>query len=393
MGDWWYYITTMTMGQISQAVRPVNEIHEKAELKTWIQREIQEDRKQQIAAYLTDQPQRFFNALVVGVYGGEPVWFPVTVGDSPNLKDIKVGDREKTAFGLLHLSGKEEIFAIDGQHRVEGIKAALTATPSLGPEELCVIFVAHHTTPAGRERTRRLFSTLNKYAKPVSKAELIALSEDDAFAIVTRRFIDDYPGLGADFVPFTKSANLPTGDVVSLTTVVALYDIVKEIAFPSGSRDRKKAEIGPPKTEQIDAIYKQAAYFWDAVKANVPEIRKVCASKPSENLVSRYRTADGGHALFRPAGMQAFVKATRILVDRGIALPTAVKKLSGAPLQLADAPWADVLWKSSTRTMLVKYGKLATNLFLHCARAKPVGGFDLVGTYRKVIENPKAKLP
>jgi DNA sulfur modification protein DndB len=392
-GDWWYYVTTMTFSQVAEAIQPVNEIHEKKELTTWIQREIQPERRQHIASYLTDQPQRFFNALVVGIYGGEPAWFPVTVGNSPNLKEVEVAERERTAFGLLSLSGAEEIFAIDGQHRVEGIKVALASKPELGTEEQCVIFVAHHTTAAGRQRTRRLFSTLNKYAKPVSKAELIALSEDDAFAIVTRRFIDDYAGLSADFVPFTKSAGLPSGDDVSVTTVVALYDLVREISFPAGSKERKSAEVGPPKTGQVEAIYKQSAAFWDALKVNVPEVKKVCASKPSDKLVSRYRTSDGGHLLFRPAGMHAFVRATRILVDRGISLPQAVKKLSAAPMQLAEAPWKDVLWKSSTGTMLVKYGKLATNIFLHCAGEKPVRGFDLVGTYRKVIEDPKANLP
>jgi len=42
---------------------------------------------------------------------------------------------------------------------------------------------------------------------------------------------------------------------------------------------------------------------------------------------------------------------------------------------------------------MVKCGKLATNMFLHCAGESPVRGFDLLGTYRKVIEGPKAKLP
>lgn len=392
-GDWWYYVTTMTFGQVAGAIQPVNKIHEKKELTTWIQREIKDERKQEIADYLTKQPQRFFNALVVGIYGGEPAWFPVAVGESPNLKEIIVKERERTAFGLLSLSGAEDIFAIDGQHRVEGIKLALTEKPDLEAEEQCVIFVSHHTTASGRERTRRLFSTLNKYAKPVSKAELIALSEDDSFAIVTRRFIDGYEGLSANFVPFTKTAAIPNGDDTSVTTVVALYDLVREISFPAGHKGRKAAEVGPPQTEKVEEIYQQSAAFWDALKANVPEIRKVCASKPEDKLVARYRTSEGGHLLFRPAGMHAFVRATRIMVDRGIPLPQAVKRLSRAPMQLSEAPWKDVLWKSSTSTMLVKYGKLATNIFLHCADEKPVRGFDLLGTYRKVIEDSKAKLP
>lgn len=35
-----------------------------------------------------------------------------------------------------------------------------------------------------RERTHRLFTTLNKSAKPVAKADIIALDEDDTMAII-----------------------------------------------------------------------------------------------------------------------------------------------------------------------------------------------------------------
>jgi DNA sulfur modification protein DndB len=391
-GDWWYYVTTMTFAQVADAIQPVNSIHEKKELTTWIQREIKQERKQEIADYLTKQPQRFFNAIVVGIYGGGPEWFPVTVGSSPNLSEIEVAERERTAFGLLRLSGSEDVFAIDGQHRVEGIKTALNNKPDLATEEQCVIFVAHHTTPDGRERTRRLFSTLNKYAKPVSKAELIALSEDDSFAIATRRFIEEYEGLSAEFVPFTKAAAIPSGDNVSVTTVVALYDLVREISFPPGSKERKAAEVGPPQADKVEAIYRQSAEFWDALKANIPEIRKICASKPEDKLVAHYRTPLGGHVLLRPAGMHAFVRATRIMVDRGAKISEAVEKLSIAPMQLSDAPWKDVLWKASTSTMLVKHGKLATNIFLDYAGETPEKRYDLLSIYRKVVEDPTAKL-
>jgi len=44
---------------------------------------------------------------------------------------------------------------------------------------------------------RRIVTTLNKYARPVSQAGLIALNDDDAFAIVTRRLIDEVPGTGS----------------------------------------------------------------------------------------------------------------------------------------------------------------------------------------------------
>jgi DNA sulfur modification protein DndB len=172
MGERWYYVTTMTFADVARWVRPVDEIHERAEFKTWLQRLVKEQRKVQIAEYLRIKPQRFFNAVVVGIYGGEPEWLPVTVDNTRKLEDVELGERQATAYGVISISGNEEIFAIDGQHRVEGIREALKAGEDLAEEELTVIFVAHKTTDEGRERTRRLFTTLNKYAKPVSQGEL-----------------------------------------------------------------------------------------------------------------------------------------------------------------------------------------------------------------------------
>ncbi len=246
MGDRWYYVTTLTFAEVVKWFKQVDQIHERQELKTWIQRLLRPERRTEIAAYLLKQNQRFFNAIVAGIYRGEPEWFPVEVNESVTLKDVKLGERQATAFGLLRISGNEDIFAIDGQHRVEGIRQALSQSNRLATEELTVIFVAHKISDKGRERTRRLFTTLNKFAKPVSKAEQIALNDDDTFAIVTRRLIDNYPGLNGEFVPLSPTANIPAGNNRCITTVIALYDLIRTIALPTGSRERKKLELGPP---------------------------------------------------------------------------------------------------------------------------------------------------
>ena len=95
--------------------------------------------------------------------------------------------------GVLRLDGTQTLFAIDGQHRVEGIKQALEDNSELGREEVSVIFVAHRNDSDGMERTRRLFTTLNRYAKPVSKSEIVALDEDDIVAITTRELVEKHP--------------------------------------------------------------------------------------------------------------------------------------------------------------------------------------------------------
>ena len=42
------------------------------------------------------------------------------------------------ALGLLVLEGTERLFAIDGQHRVVGIREAVESDPDIGKEEMVV---------------------------------------------------------------------------------------------------------------------------------------------------------------------------------------------------------------------------------------------------------------
>src|SRR5690606_37219430 len=85
MGDWTYYVALMTLRDIAAWVKRAGEIHEREELRTWIQRDITEMRLSSIANYLTSQPQRFFNAIVLGIYGGQPDWFPVNIKEKPDV--------------------------------------------------------------------------------------------------------------------------------------------------------------------------------------------------------------------------------------------------------------------------------------------------------------------
>jgi DNA sulfur modification protein DndB len=395
IGDRRYYITTMTFADVSQWIRPVDEIHERKELKSWIQRELTPVRQEEIASYLLNQPEHFFNSIVAGIYAGNPEWFPVAVGDNPSEPDLEPGDRESNAFGLLKLSGNEEIFAIDGQHRVEGIRTAIARKPSLATEEICVIFVGHATDDAGHKRTRRLFFTLNRYAKPVSQADLIALSEDDAFAIATRRMIDEYPGLDEKKVAKASGANIPTGDTASITTLVALYRSVVTITQPTKSADRRRLKQGPLQPGDGQKVFEQAAEFWDCLKRRVPQIRRVCSASEPAQVTPAYRTQDGGHLLFRPLGLRCFSEACRVLLDRGRSMPRAVLFLTRVTLQLSEQPWLHVLWNPHTKRMAeTKNALLAKNIFLHSVSEAPdPPHFDTLGNYRMVTAQPTANLP
>jgi len=224
MGDWEYYVTVMKLGKIARECRLAEEIHASKDLDDLIQRAIQDRVQKEMVPYLLNESQRFYGALVVAVYGGELEFSQVKVDEHELLNDQ---DKASYGFGLLRFDGSQTYYALDGQHRLKSIQEALPRNPDLAKEEITVIILKHEGTPAGLERTRRLFSTLNRRAKPTSAGMNIAIDEDDSIAIITRRLVKEneilkilvIPTLGSKQISPSKS-NDPY-----ITTLTALYEV------------------------------------------------------------------------------------------------------------------------------------------------------------------------
>lgn len=226
MGDWIYYVTIMNFNEIAKRLSMADEIHTSEGLKTLIQREVK-DRTKGIVEYLKSQDQRFFNSLIVGLYGGNPKYQEIILEKYNDIEEKEMIYLNKT-FGILRLDGTEKLFAIDGQHRTKAIKDSLKEKPTLGDEENTIIFVAHKNDHDGMIRTRRLFSTLNRYAKPVSKSEIIAIDEEDNCAIITRNLVEDFELL-KDIVLFNQNRSINNKNKTSFTNIIVLYDFITTI--------------------------------------------------------------------------------------------------------------------------------------------------------------------
>ena len=145
MGDTIYYATFMSFADVDIWIKQTSEIHSSEKLSRWIQRQLIRGHSEGIADYLLQQNERFFNAIVVGIYGGAPSWAPLRVAPplGDNTIEITDEDRERldASIGLLTLSGTEKLFAIDGQHRVAGIKAALKRSrDTIAGDEIVALF-------------------------------------------------------------------------------------------------------------------------------------------------------------------------------------------------------------------------------------------------------------
>jgi DNA sulfur modification protein DndB len=319
LGDWAFYSVLMTLSQVANKVSYAKEVHNSVKLSELIQRELDEkSRAGEIGKYLLTNDDRFFNSLVVAVYDGDPEWHEFQ-SLKPVSKDISLNDiayNSRYSVGYLSLSGAEKLFALDGQHRLAGIRSALKKNDKIGDDELSVIIVAHHTSDAGQKRTRKLFTTLNKTARPVSKSEIIALDEADAMAITARYLVESDSRFNDKLVHIkSKQSNLPKTDREHLITLINLYDML-EILF---AKSRKGAKAGDlkrlrPSDEELEKYFELAKRFFTLLGRNSPELNKCLVSDKPEIEIKRHRTIEGGHILYRPAGLLIYAEIVATLM-------------------------------------------------------------------------------
>jgi DNA sulfur modification protein DndB len=366
MGDWVYYTALLRLRDVVPRISLAEEIHESKSLNDLIQRALTSNSRR-IARYLLTQPQRMMSALVIGVYGGEPRWYEVAVRQNVHLEPQGIQEVEMK-LGVLQLMGTEQLFAIDGQHRVIGIREAVSERPSLGDEEVSVIFVAHDRTEDGQRRTRRLFTTLNRYAKPVSSTEKIALDEDDVVAIVTRRLLDEHPVL-FEKVSTARAVNMAARNRRSLTSLPALYqtvDVILRDRPPRAWADFKRLR---PNDADLERRYRVAAQFFSQLRAEFAPVADLAESRPEDEVAGEYRSEEGGHLLFRPVGLIALARAFDALVRAGWQRHGAIRRLARIPMQLAAAPWAGVIWDPTLHRMITnkEVQSLAVDLLVYGA--------------------------
>jgi len=377
VGDWNYYVTTLSFNEVSELIKAPDEIHERKNLAEWIQREAIDSHSEALSTYIVGNPQRFLGSLIVGVYGGSPNWTPlnVHVPEDEGIPDDQL-KRIEGRLGLLRLSGAESLFAIDGQHRVAGIKLALQdkeVIEQIGDDSVSAIFVAHDPkSEAGKQRTRRLFTTVNKKAKTISKAAKIALDEDDGFAIVTRRLIDSH-WLFEDaqkYVLYTSGGSIPPSDVASITSVVGLFEIVKDLYGGPKNFDQNR-----PDEESLAKHLQLCTDFFNELLLQIPEYHSVFVNKNGNP--GSYRLADCNHMLFRPIGQRAFARAVQLLVSRNDTAATAIRKLLVADLFIQEEEWHHIMWNPVDGTMITNKILIAEAQLLRLAgqplRNKTIG--------------------
>ena len=365
MGDRIYYISFMSMKDVTERVSVTDVIHESEQLNDLIQQQLSA-RAPEFKDYLLEQNQRFFGAFVIGVYGGHPNCIELEVESRPHIElDNDTIEQLNGSIGILILNGNEKLFALDGRHRVAGIRQALDSAEEIGAEEVTAIFVSHSNDEQGLARTRRLFATLNRYAKPLNKRETIALDEDDAVAVITRELVGNYPSFH-DRVNTHRSKSIPTSDKKNITTVITLYDALDFYLKCGSARQWNKFKQTRPPEAELQEMSQRSKYLWDCMNNSINALSEYSASdRPAE----AYRHNDGGHLLFRPIGFMTIVKAMKWLESQVQSTQEAADRIGQVPMELQNPPWLGLLWNQRNKRMITakENQDVATALLLYGA--------------------------
>ena len=365
IGNREYYVTTLTFEQVSQNVSRIDEhLHRSQGLKDVIQRAIT-DNFTSIKEYILNQPELFFNSLVLAVFDDYPKWREI---------EFKYGDTETYQMGLLEFPVEHKIFPVDGQHIVEGIKAALEENPELKNQQIGALFIGHIDTDEGKEKTRRLFTTLNRYAKPVSLRDSIALDEDDIVAICTRNLLEDHNLLTDNNIVDTKGKAIPRNNNIAFTSIITLYQANVELfklyykekfdVPPTTKRIKNYLKFRPEEAE-IMAFYEYLNSYWTSITENTTVLTEyvseagVSAEKMRNNIT-------GGNLLFRPVGLLPFVKASIELKKRSnFTFNNTFEYFNRKNLILNQEPWNGIMWDNIGNKMKMGSESIAFLLFLY----------------------------
>lgn len=369
MGDWEYYITKMKFGDVEKQVKLADQIHPNKDLDNLIQRGLT-DRVKGMTDFLLNTEQRFYGSLVVAVYKGNPKFQPVKINEGHLIVD-----EVNHTFGLLQFDGSQTFFAIDGQHRLESIKAACEQNPDLRGEEISVIVLHHDGTAEGMIRTRRLFTKLNRYAKPTDNQTNIAIDEDDCVAIVTRRMIREYNKLSSLIkITSKKQIGVKAADNPFLTTMMAFYDFNFELlqAYDKDLPIDNKFRSKRPEDDLLDKMYNYTTTVWDALLEGISTLKKIISGQAVPGALRGGE--NGGSIWVRPNVQLIMAQVLKHAILDGKDLAVIIDALNRLPPVFNEEPWVRIIWNPSTQRVIggKQEALFLVNLILHATGvAKP----------------------
>ncbi len=364
LGSTVYYIGKMRAGEL------IDNVGFAAELPEWSEMTADEKMQRQpditrvineIVPYVIEDPDRFFNSLIIDVFSGydELDFEPVSqvAKDLPKAYQIPMQD-----MGFLTLPGKERLIALDGQHRLLSLRIAIRGVyglpagakvpsttkslephPELADEEVSIILVEHKDN----QKIRKIFNKVNKYARQTSRGDNIITSDDDIYAVIARKLFSD----GEVLAPIGKcelvnwKSNTLSQRSKQLTTVSALYTIAETILKEKGYLSKLL-----PSQEEQEVSYEEIVEFWRELLAETDVYKEYLELTKADKPVSLLREQN---LLMKPVTQMALAHVAALAKKKGVSWKEVVAKLNKVDWSFENKLWFNILIIGSAQKKMI----------------------------------------
>jgi DNA sulfur modification protein DndB len=335
------------------------------------QRRINYERvKSSIAPYLATDPHRFFGALIVTVINSDKwAWEPLTKLQN-NLPALYAAQAEE--IGFLCLSGGEVLVPLDGQHRLAALQFAISGKDEKGEpidgfspnaavasDLITLMFIKHD-----KDRARKIFNKVNRYARPTSKADNLITSDDDFVAVLAREIASTH--FGSRLVNVTS--NTISNKACFVTTLSTIYSILQHVL----ADQHFEVDQLPAPNQQALARRNSKAFF-DEFTQRLKTLKKALLKPDASGDDGRVdlRSRD---LLMKPVVQLAVASAACELVARGtksgpLKYSDAFDRLSRLDWQRENDDWQGILLNGEKVVAGETARRLATRVIAYQAGA------------------------
>ena len=241
--------------------------------------------------------------------------------------------------------------------------------------------------PYETEKARKIFTRVNRYAKPTTTGQNIVTDDDDVIAVLTREVANDL--IGGRLVKF-KSNTLRPKDP-EFTTLAIVYNVNEKIVtktfFSKGRPDRMQLP-----DEATQRLYrKKITDVWKTVLDGIEVFADAIDDREESGDDGRRRIRETS-LLGRPVAQECLVCAFVRLTGppTNMSADDACRKLNDLPWGMSvehlEQVWQRVLWTGGTDGKVVtKNRTLATDVIAFWAgeRVQDKNRAELLESYRK----------
>ena len=363
MGSWEYYSVRMDFAELQRSLVLASSFDEPTLLDDMLQRLHKEARSfKDMTNYLVKRDDRFYSSIVVACLDETPEWYPLLPPD--NFLEEHNINKSEDDLGYVSLSDSNRYYVLDGQHRVGSINHVIEkglGGPEFKDAQIRALIVSNidDDEAASKIKFRRLFTSLNRYAKPTDQTTNIIMEEDDLFAIVTRRMVEEYQHFKTPVGTIArendrinvKTKNFNKESLPHFTSLETLYEINKILLqtaeYPELNPADKDTLLSRPEEDVINLYYQSLEKMWDAIFSAFPEVLEDRTKMRSHNA-SLDEADYSDHAFLWPLVQQAlFARLFRNLLDdadeKEISYEESLSVLNGMPWDLRKAPWYPIV--------------------------------------------------